>query len=242
MKQIVCSEQLNQLQLDQSEICLTTKQGAQKVEAHVEAGQSVRLFMEFDKQADIQAEYHFVLEKKASLKIIPLYFTDQSIDAKFTFILQGDDAVLDMKGLAVLSNRDTIKIETLQKHLGVNTRSIVEIYTLAAGNSLFGYEGIIRIAEGAADTFANQQNKNILLSPTAQVQSIPTIEVLNKNVQCFHGSACGTFDPDQVWYLQSRGLEKSEVQKVLLDAFCKPVLLSLPWKSEVLQNIEAKIT
>ena len=176
------------------------------------------------------------------MKIVPFFFTEQSIQQKFAFLIAGNQSVVDLSGLAVLSNNDTIKVETSQRHQGVGTKSSINVLTLVDGKGSFDYEGIIHIEEQASDTDANQQNKNILLSETASVKSIPTIEVLNKNVQCFHGSAMGKFDVDQAWYLQSRGLEKEEVQKVLIDSFCDPVIGLVPWKKELQNKIQRKIT
>ena len=70
---------------------------------------------------------------------------------------------------------------------------------------------------------------------------MPTIEVLNKNVQCFHGSAMGSFDKDQVYYLKSRGLDHSSVQRILVNSFCEPVIGLIPWKDKVKEIIQQKL-
>ena len=199
------------------------------------------MIIEYEPNVDCDPHLQVVMGENSTLKIVALFFTDQSIQQRFLFILKGDRSCVDVKGLAVLSNHDKIKIETVQKHQGVQTKSSVEILSLVDGCGSFDYSGIIQIEQQASKTEADQQNKNILLSKTGSVRSVPTIEVLNKHVQCFHGSAIGKFDKDHVWYLQSRGLEKAAIQNILIDSFIEPVIKAVPWAQEIKNNIQKKL-
>ena len=55
--------------------------------------------------------------------------------------------------------------------------------------------------------------------------SVPTIEVLQYDVQCCHGSAIGKFDVDDMWYLQSKGIMPQQAQKMLVRSFFQDVLV-----------------
>lgn len=242
MRKIICAQKQVSLSFSEgSFVHLFVEQECEKVTVAVENSCSVQMIVEFDPEVEVDLTIESVLQEKAFLQITPLYFTHRSIDQKFSFFLKGDNSSVDLKGLAVLSDEDKVKIETSQRHQGVGTESSVEVLSLLNGKSSFDYEGIIRIEESAAETNANQQNKNILLSQTSSVRSVPTIEVLNKDVQCFHGSAMGSFDKDQVYYLKSRGLDYNSVQRILVDSFCEPVIGLIPWKDKVKETIQQKL-
>jgi Fe-S cluster assembly protein SufD len=242
IEKTICDTKLvEQTFIKNEQVRLFVTEPCKKISITVEESVSVQLVIEYDASANIEVEIESTLKDKASLKIVPFFFTDSSIQQKFNFLIAGNKSVVDLRGLAVLSGKDKIKVETSQRHQAVGTKSFVEILTLVNGHGSFDYEGIIHIEEQSSDTDANQQNKNILLSSTASVRSIPTIEVLNKNVQCFHGSAMGKFDKDQAWYLQSRGLEKDAVQRILIDSFCEPVIGLVSWKKEIQKEIQKKV-
>ena len=238
---IICSSSHEQHCFDSNQnIHMTIDSGCNAISLAIGSGVQVNLVIEYSgDRHDVKTDV--VLHEKSSLKIASLFFTHESIAQKYSFVLSGNDSHLDLRGLSVLSGDETITIETSQRHAGVETTSSVEMLSLVDGQAAFDYEGIIHIEEGARDTHANQQNKNIMLSKSATVKSVPTIEVLNKNVQCFHGSAIGTFDRDHQWYLESRGLSQAEVRAILIASFCAPVLDLVPWKSEVAQKIQGKV-
>lgn len=240
-KKIVCDvESVDQQFQGEQEVHLVVESSCKKLSIAVEAGSLIKIVLEYAGDAH-ELDIQTVLGEKSQLCMIPLFLTDQSIEQSFSFVLKGNQSSVTVQGLAVLSNHDRIKIRTSQQHQGVGTSSQVEIFSVIDGQAEFDYEGIIHIEEAASKTVANQQNKNIVLSKKASVRSVPTIEVLNKNVQCFHGSAIGSFDREQQWYLQSRGLEKAAVQKILLDAFCEPVLKQIAWRKVIEKQIQKKL-
>lgn len=241
-KKIVCGDQLvEQTFIKNERVRLFITAFCKKIFITVEESISAEVIIEYDDSVDINLIIESTVKERSSLKIIPLFFTAKSIQQKFNFLIEGNQSNIALHGLAVLSKHEKVKVESSQRHQGLGTKSLVEILTLVNGHGSFDYEGIIHIEEQASHTDANQQNKNILLSPTASVRSIPTIEVLNKNVQCFHGSAMGKFDKDQTWYLQSRGLEKQAVQRILINSFCEPIVGLVPWKKDIKNKIQEKV-
>jgi len=103
------------------------------------------------------------------------------------------------------------------------------------------YDGTIRIEENACGTYALQNNKNILLSSTAAAISIPNIEVLNHDVQCYHGAAVGKFDTEQMQYMQSRGLGDVIIERLLIQTLFDEVLREYEKRELILQKVYEKI-
>ena len=90
-------------------------------------------------------------------------------------------------------------------------------------NAVASFKGVIVIDKDAVDVESHMQNKNILLKNTAKVYSKPQLKIDNNQVKCSHGSTTGSLDKDQMFYLQSRGLDKDTSKEILIDAFLKEV-------------------
>ena len=103
-------------------------------------------------------------------------------------------------------------------------------------NAFAHYQGNICIEKNASGSYASQENKNILLSNAARVVSVPNLEVLNNEVKCFHGSAIGRFDEEQLFYAACRGIDEKAAEKILLKAFFTDVV-----DGELFKGIEYEI-
>lgn len=107
----------------------------------------------------------------------------------------------------------------MQIHQAPDTKSSVELKTVADGTSVCKYEGTIAIEKQAVRSEAHQEHKTLLLSNTAQVRSVPNLEVLTHQVQCGHGSAMAHLDDDHLFYLASRGIVSSCAKQMIIDGF-----------------------
>lgn len=97
------------------------------------------------------------------------------------------------------------------------TRSVV------GGKAKNSFVGKIIVYPGAHKTQAKLENKNLLLSDNAEVNSKPELEIYNEDVMCTHGSTVGYLDIDALFYLKSRGIPELEAKKMLIEAFMKPI-------------------
>lgn len=165
----------------------------------------------------------------------------QQVALSLTTLLCGVTSRANIVGLVALHADQKVLIQTMQIHCGKNTTSTLRLQALMNGSALMQYEGTIRIEENASGAYALQNNKNILLSKAASAISVPNIEVMNNDVQCYHGAAMGRFDEAHVQYLQSRGLTAKVIQQLLIRAFFVDVLQGYEKKESILQTIYEKI-
>ena len=89
------------------------------------------------------------------------------------------------------------------------------------------FHGTIAVKKHCQEITSTQLNKNILLSPTARVDSNPQMEINNCDVKCNHGSTTGQLNPEEFFYLRSRGLPLKQAKKLLSRAFCEEVVLGI---------------
>lgn len=207
------SELYHQLRLEQQVTYVMVESGAQcflKVQ---------------DGQIDNTAlEYVVIVQQDAQFDMELVLHQAQSVNMKIQVYLEGDHSCANIKGIYALADSQKVNIHTYQYHKGVQSSSDLVLKGMLKDSARAEYQGLIKIDQGASGTDASQENKNIVLSKDAKVVSIPSIEVLQHDVQCCHGSAIGRFDQEQLWYLQSRGLQQKQAQQLLTRSFFQSVL------------------
>lgn len=90
------------------------------------------------------------------------------------------------------------------------------------------FNGKVFVPKAAQLTDARQLNRNLLLSPKARVDSKPQLEIVADDVKCSHGATVGQLDIEEVFYLQSRGLDKASACNLLIHAFAAEVIEQVP--------------
>lgn len=114
-------------------------------------------------------------------------------------------------------NHDDHHIEI--EHVVGNNRSQVEMHAACDGKSRTMGTGKLMIAEASQGADASQVFRNLLLSDKAKADAIPELEVLADDVSANHGAATAPLDPDQTFYLQSRGLDEQTARDLIVEGF-----------------------
>jgi Fe-S cluster assembly protein SufD len=81
------------------------------------------------------------------------------------------------------------------------------------------FNGMIKVARGAQKTDGQMDNKNLLLSNQAQIDSKPQLEIYADDVKCSHGSASGQISEEQIFYLRARGIGADDAKRLITQAF-----------------------
>ncbi|WP_319557309.1 Fe-S cluster assembly protein SufD [Thiomicrorhabdus sp.] len=81
------------------------------------------------------------------------------------------------------------------------------------------FNGMIRVDQKAQKTDGQMDNKNLLLSDKAKMDTKPQLEIYADDVQCSHGSATGQIDKNQIFYLQARGIHREHAIRMITEAF-----------------------
>lgn len=90
------------------------------------------------------------------------------------------------------------------------------------------FNGKVFVPKGAQLTDAGQLNRNLLLSPKARVDTKPQLEITADNVKCSHGATVSQLEDEEVFYLQSRGLDASDARNLLINGFAAEIINLLP--------------
>jgi Fe-S cluster assembly protein SufD len=143
-------------------------------------------------------------------------------------ILEGEGSESEMTGFLSAVGRQRFDHHTLHHHVGRHTRSNLDYKTVLTDRSRSTYTGLIRIEKEASFSEAYQENRNLLLSEHARVDSIPELEILTEEVQCTHGATVGPIDREHLFYLMSRAIPRGEAVRMVIEGHFESALKRLP--------------
>ena len=140
-------------------------------------------------------------------------------------------------GLYALNNYEHLDNHTFIHHKAAHTQSEQLFKGILDDNSKGIFTGRILVGKNAQQINSSQLNKTLLLSKTAQSHSQPQLEIFADDVKCSHGSTTGQLSPDEIFYLQSRGIDINRAKQILSHAYLQEILLKIDNK-ELAQELE----
>ncbi|MCE2697502.1 MAG: Fe-S cluster assembly protein SufD [Nostocales cyanobacterium LE14-WE4] len=144
-------------------------------------------------------------------------------------ILQtGEQTETTLNGLTVIANNqlaDTHSALSLNHPHGVSK----QLHKCIIGDRAHGvFNGKIFVPKLAQLTNASQLNRNLLLSSKSRIDTKPQLEITADNVKCAHGATVSQLEDDQIFYLQSRGIDENNARKLLVNGFAMEVINFIP--------------
>lgn len=131
----------------------------------------------------------------------------------------------------------TLDFRTFQHHDAPDTTSNLLFKGAVGGRSRSVYTGLIRVDKEARGTNAFQTNRNVKLSDDAWAESVPNLEIETNDVRCSHASTVGPVDPEQRFYLESRGVPPLAADRLIVAGFFHEVVREL-----AVGGVDAEIT
>jgi Fe-S cluster assembly protein SufD len=133
--------------------------------------------------------------------------------------LDGQGANAKVTGAYATRGRQHVDYDTLQEHAAPDTTSDLAFRGLISGRSTAVWRGMIKVDPGAQRTDAFQEARNLLLGKKAHADAIPGLEILADDVRCTHAAAIAQIDPEQIFYLRSRGLDRTVAERLVVEGF-----------------------
>jgi len=133
--------------------------------------------------------------------------------------LRGRAAHAELLGALGSAATGQLDVQVVVEHFGAATISKQKFHGLAAQRGQLTFNGRIEIHPGADGADARLDNRNLLLASTARVNAKPELEIHTRDVRCGHGATVGRLDPEQVFYLRSRGIGAEGARALLTRAF-----------------------
>lgn len=141
--------------------------------------------------------------------------------------LLGEHARLDSFALLVGHGARHVDCHNLARHAARHTQSRQTARAIASGTSRVIFNSKVVVESGASHSESRQSSRGLLLSAEAEIDTRPQLEIHTDEVQCAHGATTGRLDPNMLFYMLSRGIDRQTAQSLLVYAFLADVLTDM---------------
>ena len=152
----------------------------------------------------------------------------EQVRVELSASLQGGGGEAYLSGFHLSDGRSFVEHHSAVYHHCEQTRSRQFFKGVLEGRSVSLFDGIVHVDSGAQKTDAEQQNRNLVLSPMALAHSIPRLEIYADDVRCSHGATAGQLDEAAIFYMRARGIEPQTAQALLTRAFAAQAIEFAP--------------
>ncbi len=136
----------------------------------------------------------------------------------------GPGAEAHISGAYLLSGQQHSDVTTRIHHAVPHCTSREVFKGVIADEARGVFQGKVIVAEGAQKTDGHQLNKTLLLSPKAEIDAKPELEIYADDVKCSHGATSGQLDAGQMFYLRARGIPEDQARGLLIESFMSEAL------------------
>ncbi len=143
-------------------------------------------------------------------------------------VLQGDNSIGEFYSIALTNNFQKADTGTKMIHTGKNTKSKIVSKGISAGQSKNSYRGLVSIGPNAEGSRNYSQCDSMLIGDKASANTYPYIQSKQPQSNIEHEASTCRISEDQLFYLQSRGIDFEESVSMLISGFCSDVFNELP--------------
>ncbi len=138
--------------------------------------------------------------------------------------LLGSNALAHLNAAQLLGGTQLGDFTSIIRHKAPNCPSRQTVKSVLAGKARGVFQGKIEVDQIAQKTDGYQMSQALLLSPDAEMDIKPELQIFADDVKCSHGATIGALDEEQVFYLRSRGIPEAEARQILIRAFLEEAL------------------
>lgn len=171
---------------------------------------------------------HFELSTRAELDTTLVGFGSALQRMDVDIIHAGEHAFAKMNALYLLDGKELFDLHSCIEHAVPNGTSEENVRGIVADNSRAVFNGRIHIHRDAQKTLAELNNRNLLMSDRAEINTKPELEIYADDVRCAHGATIAQIDDRALYYMQSRGLSRAQAQIMLNFGFINELVDQMP--------------
>lgn len=180
------------------------------------------------------SQCRFDVASAAQVTSLVLSLGNRMMRNYFHLNFNGENAMASVYGLGVLDSIQHVDNYTFLQHSLGHNHSVQHYKSILSGSSRSAFRGRVRIAPNAQKARSEQLNNNLLLTRTAQADSVPQLEIFADDVKAGHGATFGQLSKDEIFYFLTRGIDQYQAVKMLSYGFAKELIYKI--ENENLQN------
>lgn len=180
-----------------------------------------------------------LVENDGSIEWIVGEMNDGDSMSETLSVLKGNGSSSDAKVIAVGSGTQKLNCTTKAIHFGKSSTSHMITRAVMRENATGIINGITKIEKGATKADGQQTEKVLMLSPKARGDANPILLIDEDDVSAGHAASVGQVNPEQIYYLMSRGITRAEAERLIIYGFLAPVVSDIPLEpvQQLLQSL-----
>ena len=183
-------------------------------------------------------DYH--VAEGANLTIVALLTEGWEEKAYLNFYLESENSEVYFNAIILGKGENSFPFETISHHPTTNTKGFYYTRSVLFDKSRVDYRGNLVIPKEGQMTDCYLSHDTLMLSPDAKTITIPCLEIEADDVTAGHAATVGRVDEELLFYLQSRGIGKSQAQEMLIRGFLQGDLNKIN-DEEIRQKVSEKI-
>jgi Fe-S cluster assembly protein SufB len=185
--------------------------------------------------------YNLVTKRAAAYKNATMEWVDGNLGSKLTMKypavwLMEEGARGEILSVAFASDGQHQDAGGKVVHVAPNTSSQIISKSISKGNGRSSYRGLVKVYKGAEGVKSNVVCDALLLDETSKTDTYPYIEIEEERVSVGHEATVSKVNEEQIFYLQSRGLNETEAMSMIVNGFIEPIAKELPLEYAVELN------
>ncbi|MDU3188324.1 MAG: SufD family Fe-S cluster assembly protein [Streptococcus mitis] len=217
---------------------------------NVEIAEPIEGIFYQDSDSDVPFNKHIMiiagkLGNDASIDWAIGVMNEGNVVADFDSDLIGNGSHADLKVVALSSGRQVQGIDTRVTNYGCNSIGNILQHGVILEKATLTFNGIGHIIKGAKGADAQQESRVLMLSDQARSDANPILLIDENDVTAGHAASIGQVDPEDMYYLMSRGLDKATAERLVVRGFLGSVIVEIPVKEvrdEMIATIEEKLS
>lgn len=169
-----------------------------------------------------------VLDSDSRVEWIIGEMNDGNVMSDTTSLLKGNGSSADTKVICVGSGEQKLNLTTRAVHFGKSSVSEMITRAVMRDEATAIINGVTKIEKGATGANGEQTEKVLMLSPKARGDANPILLIDEDDVKAGHAASIGQVNPEQIYYLMSRGISKEEATRLIIYGFLAPVVAEIP--------------
>ena len=185
-----------------------------------------------------------ITEKYGKINWLNGMFTGDLNRTKIETVLKGDNSETEMTGVWYPTGDQHHDISLHVRHIGDNTKCDMDSRSVVDQKARSLYEGLQKVEEKAVDTSSFQDQETLMLSDKAESDASPKLMIEDPNVEASHAAAAGTVEKDKQHYLESRGMDNEQAERLVVKGFFEPVMreIKVPRvKDRIREEVQRKL-
>ena len=201
-------------------------------------------FLHVDDDSDsshIFSNFGSSLSERSILNLWSSSIGGSYINSSNFYQLIGEESSFKNYGLNFSSNNQNYNYTSSIEHLFKSASSEQIQKSISDDSSKINFSGTIFVEKECINTDAKQLLRGLQLSTKSKINLSPELQILADDVKCAHGATIGQINDDELFYLESRGIDKITAKKMLLESFFADLFIGINQKSTIISNLMTKI-